>query len=386
MKIKRFVDKDSRGAMAQVRSALGPEAVILSNKRVGDQVEMVAAVDMDAIASLAQEAETGTAAAPASPGLSLVDAQEALVRVPPAPANEPGVELAQDKVSIGDAPAMTQRADALRQRLETLGLSSAFAGSISASLPDTGDVDNAEALALDYLRERLRVTTQDSLVDTGGILACIGPTGSGKTTSLARLAARFVLRHGKEHLALVTTDCYRVGGQEQLQMFAQYLDVPLFVATDQRELRMTLDQLQHKKLVLIDTPGMGQRDAQVAEQASLLTATGYAIKRCLVLSATSSSRVLQQVATAFGAADLAGVIVTRFDEAVELGNVVETAIRCDLPLAYFGTGQKVPQDMVPAGADALIDRAVDLVAEKPTSLYQTLQDSLTASVNRVRTK
>lgn len=397
MKIKRFVDKDSRGAMAQARSALGPEAVILSNKRVGNQIELVAAIDIDEIARLAENAENAAGAAPAS--LSLVSSDPALSGLQ----RELGDLRSMVEGQLGgaalqpvqgtsgapvqDEPAAevaTQIRETLPPRLLNLGLSSALCSDITAQLPATDTIEDAWALALDYLQEHLAVMPSDAMVDGGGRVALLGTTGVGKTTSLAKLAARFVLRHGKEHLALVSTDCFRVGGQEQLQAFADYLDVPLFVATDARELRMALDQLQHKKMVFIDTPGFSQRDSRFAAQLETLHATGYAIDSYLVLPATGAHRSLREVVTAFDERALAGAVITKLDEAVELGGVLDVAVQSGLPLAYMGNGQKVPEDLQPIQAQEIINKALALTADEPRqrSLSQTLQNSLVAAMNR----
>jgi len=232
----------------------------------------------------------------------------------------------------------------------------------------------------------LPVMAQDQLIDTGGRIALRGTTGSGKTTTLAKLAARFVLRHTKEQLALITTDCYRVGGQEQLQAFADYLGVPLFIASDGKELRMALDQLQHKKLVLVDTAGLSQRDsAGIHGQSELLRQSGYDIGSCLVLPATATGRVLQETLEAFDSDNTLALVVTKQDETPEPGVVVGALVQNRIPLAYVGTGQKVPQDLVSATADTLLDAAPDKTAQRSSSLSETLRSSLSVSATRLRT-
>ncbi|MFK7974648.1 MAG: flagellar biosynthesis protein FlhF [Halioglobus sp.] len=390
MKIKRFIDKDSRGAMAQARSALGPEAVILSNKRVGNQIELVAAIDIDEIARLAESSSTGSADSPAS--LSLVNSDSTLdglqrelgqlrSLVEGRLSREAGVSIADS------AEPESSENQSLIGRLLDFGLSRNSADLVARQIPETDTTEHAWALAVEYLRDQLPVTVPDSMVDSGGRVALVGTTGVGKTTCLAKIAARFVLRQGKENLAIVSTDCYRVGGQEQLQAFADYLDVPLFVASDARELRMVLDQLQHKKMVLVDTPGFSQKDAQLGDQISLLRGSGYTIDPYLVLPATGAQRALYEVVNAYEKTALAGAVVTKLDEAVELGGVIDVAVETRLPLAYMGVGQKVPEDLIPLDAQAFMNKALELtVAEQPTnSLSKTLQNSLAAAMNRAMT-
>lgn len=398
MKIKRFVDKDSRGAMAQARSALGPEAVILSNKRVGNQVELVAAIDLDEIARLAEATETGAQTHGAN--LTVVNSDSALSGLRQEVGNlrsmvegrMTGAAEAEGPESSHQAsPAVTAgentvSGDALLARLGDLGVSRELSKNILQQLPATSDLEEYWALALDYIAEHVAVMAPDSMVDGGGIVALLGTTGVGKTTTLAKLAARFVLRHGKEQLALVSTDCYRVGGQEQLQAFANYLDVPLFVASDARELRLVLDQVQHKKMVLIDTPGFSQRDPRLAAQLELLISSGYAIDPYLILPATASARAAREVIDALGERALSGAVITKLDEAVELGGPLGVAMEARIPLAYVGTGQKVPEDMIPANTQTLINKALELTSvARPPSLSKTLQDTLTAAINRAST-
>ena len=206
---------------------------------------------------------------------------------------------------------------------------------------------------------------QDHVLETGGIVALMGCTGVGKTTTAAKLAARCVLRYGRDDVALVTTDIYRIGGQEQLQTYARYLDIPCLVATDAKELRAALGKLRSRRLVLIDTAGMGQRDERLYQQYQMLRATGLAINTYLVLSATAQLRALQETIRVFRANELAGAIVTKLDEAVSLGGLLDALIESELPLAYVSDGQKVPNDLAPASARHFVDRAVRLAEQDP---------------------
>lgn len=382
MKIKRFVDKDSRGAMAQARSALGPEAVILSNKRVNGQIELVAAVDLEEIAAHGTgEQEIVPSGQVAN--LSLVSNDSTLSSLQQELSNlRSMVEGKLSDLAWQDMAGIPSAKAALQARLAELGLSRGMAGTIADHLPIQEDLDAYWKLAVDHLVGRLCVPTPDSMLDSGGLVALLGATGVGKTTTIAKLAARYVLRHGKEHLALVTTDCYRVGGQEQLQAYANYLDVPLFAATDESELRLTLDQLQHKKMVLIDTGGMSQRDPRLRGQFAMLNSVGYDIDCYAVLAATAPQGVLHEVINVFGANGLSGSIVTKLDEAVGLGGILEVAIESQLPLAYATSGQQVPEDLLPVRADDFVHQVLDIAVEQPASLSETLQESLSAKINR----
>jgi flagellar biosynthesis protein FlhF len=249
---------------------------------------------------------------------------------------------------------------ALYTRLTKLGLSRAICGAIADKLPAKGDLDTHWDKALGMLSRRVRVMG-DSMLNEGGIVALVGSTGVGKTTTIAKLAARFVMRHGTKQVALITTDCYRIGGQEQLETFANYLGIPMIVATDGKQLKAALDQLSSRKLVLIDTAGMSQRDVRLYEQFATLTSVGYDIDTYVVLSATAQQGSLNEVVQVFGKKALSGAMITKVDESSSLGGVLDVVVKNDLQLGYVSTGQKVPEDIIPARAEYLITKAVELM-------------------------
>ena len=140
---------------------------------------------------------------------------------------------------------------------------------------------------------------EDAILDRGGVFALVGPTGVGKTTTTAKLAARCVMRHGPEKLALITTDAYRIGGHEQLRIYGKILGVMVHSVKDEADLRIALKELRNKHTVLIDTIGMSQRDQMVTEQVAMLTESGANVKRLLCLNATSTNETLNEVVRAY---------------------------------------------------------------------------------------
>ena len=204
---------------------------------------------------------------------------------------------------------------------------------------------------------------QDDLLDRGGVVAVIGPTGVGKTTTVAKLAARFALRHGRQTVALVSTDNFRIGAQDQLRNFARILNVPVHTAGSTEELEAVLGDLVDKRLVLVDTAGMSQRDMRLAEQFSTLKALGDRIRSYLVLSANTQLATLNETVKAYSGARPAGCIVTKTDEATSLGAVITVLLRQRLPVSFLGNGQRVPEDLAPARGDKLVQEAVGLVKQ-----------------------
>jgi flagellar biosynthesis protein FlhF len=183
------------------------------------------------------------------------------------------------------------------------------------------------------------------MAEDGGVFAIVGPTGVGKTTSIAKIAARFVLRHSVEELGLVSTDTYRIGARQQLNNFARILRAPMHVAENASDLRRVLDGFANKKLVLIDTAGMSQRDVRLANQFSTLNVEGHRIRSVLALSAGADRACLAEALKVFKAVNPEALIITKLDEAATLGGILSLAIGSHLPLAYLSDGQRVPEDL-----------------------------------------
>ncbi len=406
MKIKRFFAPDMRRAIAQVRNTLGADAVILSNKAVDGGVELVAAIDYDE-----QAFEPPTAPAPQTPPPSKEErvapfARSPEIRVGREAADQqeattpqevrPRVEWSQEPMLV----EMRQEMRALRRMMEVelsglawrdlgerrphvqelllrlmgLGLSPDICQLLADRVSDIDTLEQAWRKALHFLAEAVP-TTGDRLLEQGGVVALIGPTGVGKTTTIAKLAARFCLRHGQRHVALITTDSYRIGAPEQLNTYARILDVPVRTASNVEELNSALNAFCDRRLVLVDTAGMSQRDVRLSEQVSLLTAGNQPVRSFLVLSAATQLSALDQTIKAFAAARPDACILTKVDEAVSLGGVFSAAIRNKLPLAYVTDGQKVPEDLHLARAHSLVSQAVELgvdTNEEPDDQYLAL--------------
>ncbi len=209
------------------------------------------------------------------------------------------------------------------------------------------------------------------LVEAGGTYALVGPTGVGKTTTIAKLAARCVVKYGAQSLGLTTTDSYRIGAFDQLAIYGKILGVKVHSAQSLPELEAGLNTLRGKRLILIDTTGMGQRDSRLAEQINLLDLPQ--VQRILLLNAAAQAETLDDVARAYqgraaGARPLSGVIFSKIDEAAKLGPVLDTAMRHTLSVYYVSNGQRVPEDLHPAKAQALIHRSLKSAADSVFAL------------------
>jgi flagellar biosynthesis protein FlhF len=444
MNVKKFLATTSRDAWRLVREALGPDAVILSNRTVNGQVEILAlpAEEMASLAepSIEKAARTEPTLVPAAsakrwpniaPALPPEKPAPAAVRVPehaavhapepaanatrPAismpqaerPALQPGRNIlpAKEEPPIDIASAMSEirtelmgeirsmrgmleeqlaeiawsgaqqrspiKTHALREMLAA-GFSAQLSRYLAEKIPATEKPETVMNWVRSVLARNISVLDNESeILDKGGVFALVGPTGVGKTTTTAKLAARCVMRHGASKLALITTDGYRIGAYEQLRIYGKILGVMVHSVKDETDLRIALEELKGKHTVLIDTVGMGQRDKMVAEQIAMLSGVGTEVKRLLCLSGTSNGETLNEVVRSYLGGGLAGCIMTKLDEAATIGSLLDVVIRRKLNLYYVANGQRVPEDLHVANQHYLVDRAFKLKRE--TAAFQ-LQD------------
>jgi len=220
-------------------------------------------------------------------------------------------------------------------------------------------------LALAKLAHQLPVSGRD-IVDQGGVFAFVGPTGVGKTTTIGKLAARFVLKHGADKVALVTTDTYRIAGHDQLRSLARILRVPVRVVDESNPLEQVLNSLRHCSLVLIDTAGFRHGDPLLKAQLQTL-AQQPQIKSYLVLSCNSQQQMLKASLHAYSAAGLKGCVLTKLDETASMGEALGVVIQSQLPIAYTTDGQDIPQHIEVARGHQLVSKAVTLLKSNRTT-------------------
>jgi len=405
MKIKRYTAVSMRAALAQVRAEQGPDAVILSSRRGEDGIEVIAAVDYDEalfadanrqrpapiiapsqastpppvaavapLAPVASKAPLATAAprttapvrAPASmaqptpaappPAAAPAAAQRAPQRSSAAPDMAYGAmqrEL-QDlrRVMETGLASMTWSDKRLREPLQARVLEELSAMDIAPDVamalavltPRRTSLENPSHIPLALLAKHLPIVNDPTCV-TGGITAIVGPTGAGKTTTIAKLAARWCMQHGSQDLALVSTDGYRIGAREQLMTYARILGAPMHAANGAQELLRVLERLKSKKLILIDTAGMGPRDERLTEQLSALKYGASGARVLLALPAQAEGQALDEIVCAFVRVKPAACILTKVDEAASLGAAISTVLRHKLKIAYICNGQRVPEDL-----------------------------------------
>jgi flagellar biosynthesis protein FlhF len=252
---------------------------------------------------------------------------------------------------------------AVMREMLAAGFSASLARYLVEKMPEAADLDGLAWIKSILARNLTAVADDNALLDEGGVFALLGPTGVGKTTTTAKLAARCVMRHGAGKLALITTDGYRIGAYEQLRIYGKILGVMVHSVKDETDLRIALSELKNKHTVLIDTAGASQRDQMVAEQIAMLSGADTPVKRLLCLSATSTGETLNEVVRAYRGNGLSGCILTKLDEAATLGSVLDVVIRQKLKLHYVATGQRVPEDLHLARPGFLVDRAFRMKRE-----------------------
>ncbi|SDU12429.1 flagellar biosynthesis protein FlhF [Halopseudomonas salegens] len=270
----------------------------------------------------------------------------------------------------------------LWRKLTQLGLPAELSQQLMTKVADISDQRQAWRLLLAHLAHSLPVAEAD-LVDKGGVIALVGPTGAGKTTTLGKLAARYVLKHGSQHVALVTMDTYRIGAHEQLRTLGRILNVPVRVVDEQNNLSEVLADFADKRLVLVDTAGMHGDDPELRSQLNELAQQGRRVQPLLVLPATSQYRVLKAAWHSYKRCNLVGCVLTKVDEAATLGEGLGLAMEVGLPLAYLADGQRIPDDISKAVGHKLVSRAVSLASEE-TPADATMADVFAGILNSQR--
>ena len=419
MQVKRFFAADMRQAMKLVRDELGADAAIIGNRRIAGGVELTAALDykLSALAPrvpnveledelrktqsriVSAQAELSTRSdADATTnrqlfaGLPLTAAEplaepryEEPVRPQPAPAPQPAVdqrlfdsmraelnglrELLEVQLGSlawtqlqGSQPAQAN----LWRRLQRIGLSGPIARELLALTREIREPRQAWRMLLAHLARMINTPEVEPL-EEGGVIAMVGPAGMGKTTTLAKLAARYVLKYGSQSVALVSMDSFRIGAQEQLKTLGRILNVSVTQVDPGQSLVQALEPLLRKRVVLIDTAGLQASDPALRMQLESLAGRGINARNYLVLATTSQKQVLTAAYHSYKRCGLAGCILTKLDETACLGEVLSLAISHELPIAYLTDGPRIPDDLHLPRRHQLVSRAVSVQMQEEPS-------------------
>lgn len=421
MQVKRFFAADMRIAMKMIRDELGADAVITGNRRVAGGVELTAVLDypMDTAPkqpNAALEAElrkTQARIADAHAELSapsrarapqdrqLLEDKPAAVAQPkpaaaPAAADSRAMEAMQSElqglreliemqlgsIAWGHEQSRRPQQASLWRRLQRIGLPADLSRALLEKVATITEPRQAWRMVLAHLAQAIKVTKVEPL-EEGGIIALVGPAGAGKTTTLSKLAARYVLKHGPQSIALASMDNYRIGAQEQLKTLGRILNVPVIQIDPSQPLSKSLESVARKRLILIDTAGLPASDPMMTKQLQVLADRGIRSKNYLVLPATSQSQVLKATWHHYRRCGLAGCILTKLDEAGSLGDVLGLAISQHMPIAYLADGPRIPEDLQLPRSHQLVSRAVSLQSEEAPS-EETMADMFSGLYNGSR--
>ncbi|MGC1332859.1 flagellar biosynthesis protein FlhF [Pseudomonas sp.] len=411
MQVKRFFAADMRQAMKLVRDELGADAAIIGNRRIAGGVELTAALDyklsalaprvpnmeledelrktqsriVNAQAELTTRGESDAVTnRQLFAGLPLTAAEplvEPTLQEPPRPQAPPAAapvdqrlfesmrselnglrELLEVQLGSlawtqlqGSKPAQAN----LWRRLQRIGLSGPLSRELLDMVGEINEPRQAWRMLLAHLA-RMIVTPQVEPLEEGGVIAMVGPAGMGKTTTLAKLAARYVLKYGAQNIALVSMDSFRIGAQEQLKTLGRILNVPVTHVDPGQSLAQALEPLLRKRVVLIDTAGLQASDPALRLQLESLAGRGIKSRNYLVLATTSQKQVLSAAYHSYKRCGLAGCILTKLDESASLGEVLSLAIGHELPVAYLTDGPRIPDDLHLPRRHQLVSRAVNV--------------------------
>ncbi|TWU00346.1 Flagellar biosynthesis protein FlhF [Botrimarina colliarenosi] len=376
MTIKTFRARTLRDALAMVRAEFGPEAAVLHSREVnagpiarlvrGRAVEVAATPDHSPLAE--QAARSGAVLGGQRPSLTpplfdkvvhspqvinLVKQQPPATPTPTPPtaepvaaepaAADPQVQVCGELIAADVAPelARTLVRDAAIRLIDGKSDAASYRRAVVASLREKFAVSGP--IRVDANSGRCRV------------VALVGATGVGKTTTLAKLAANYRLRGGAR-VGVVTVDTYRVAAVEQLRTYAEIIDLPMEVVATPAEMRAAVAKLAGLDLVLIDTAGRSPRDAERIEELRTLLAEAAPDETHLVASVTSTARGLRDTIQRFAAVKPTSLLLTKLDEAPALGHAAAPVVDAGLPVSYLTDGQSVPEDIRIAAGEELAQR------------------------------
>lgn len=410
MQVKRFFAADMRQAMKLVRDELGADATIIANRRVAGGVELTAALDYQAppvparqanpaleaelrktqskIASAHAELSTRSqldagkdrqlfgAAAATPPADSLEAVLKRQQQKPAAAAADQSaldsmrselhglrelIEMQMGSMAWGQLQARRPQQATLWRRLQRMGVPAELSRVLLERVASIADQRKAWRMVLAHLAHSIQTPKQEPM-EEGGVIALVGPAGMGKTTTLAKLAARYVLKYGAASIALVSMDSYRIGAQEQLKTLGRILGVSVTQVDPGQSLTQAIAPLARKRVVLIDTAGLPANDPALRMQLEALASRGVNARNYLVLAATSQAQVLKAAYHSYKRCGLAGCILSKLDEATSMGEVLGLAIGHRLPVAYLADGPRIPDDVHVPRSHQLVSRAVGLQA------------------------
>ncbi len=251
----------------------------------------------------------------------------------------------------------------LRERIEYLHLAPELRDRLVRQFREFPEFDESWKLVLAELQNSIRISRND-IISTGGNYAFVGPSGAGKTTTIGKIAAEYVLQHGPEKVGLITTDIFRIAAYEQLVTIGKILDVDVEVVdAHQGGLVQALDRFADKSLVLVDTAGLRRTDKDLAQQLAEIRQQGQRLQTMLVLPANIQYESMQAAAETYEVDDFCGCIFTRLDECSSLGAAVSLLVNSGIPVAYLASGHTIPDDLARANSLLIIEQLLSFACQ-----------------------
>jgi flagellar biosynthesis protein FlhF len=378
MKLKKYSAPDMRQALRLIRDEQGPDAVIVSNRTVGDRVEVTIAIDFepDPAPLPLPMTPTATTTPGATAGVQrfrdLIERQGERDESAPLAAGERVneelrtlrrmLETQLAALAWNDLTRRAPLATELLRELTEIGFTRDVAAQVADALPVDIDFQAARRLAIARLADQVR-TTGDRWTEFGGVVAFVGPPGSGKSSALAKLAARWVMRHSSGELVLIGADRERLGATEEITQLARLLGARCYLCDTPEQLPELLARCERARLILVDTSGAGAREPRLATLATELLAAHPDLELAITLSGSMQSGALEHVIDVLRGEVRRSVIFTHIDECASLGGALSAVIRASLPVAYLCEGRRIPDDLRVARALDLVSTAV-LLAKK----------------------
>ena len=397
MAVKKFYASDMRSAMKTIRAQLGEEAIILSTRKLVDGVEVSASADaggmgggafsgdcdLDKDSSLNKRSQSNGQASMETPwylnSISGFEEERSALH------NELGgiASLLQnwmDQQGWENYSIKSPVNAKLWERLRIIGLDSEQISPLLASLTPNQDIRTAWQHCLINFSAALPILGKD-LIEDGGVFAFLGSAGVGKTTTIGKLATRYVLDHGADSIALITTDRFRIAAHEQLRTYGKILGISVQAVDESNTLESLLDALRHKKLVLIDTAGISVNHNSFEIQRKQLADLRDRLNPVLLLSTTSQAQVQAAELKAFSSLQPVASILTKTDEAVRLGESFGLLMSQKCPVAYTTHGQSIPDDIAIGESNNLISRAVALSRQRSITKDQVVAGFSSVQLN-----
>ncbi len=390
--MKTFHESNMQDALQKIRNELGSDAIIISTKQNKNGVQVVAATDQDVVASNSDNIKVQEDREISYLNTkNQIDNDRSLNSI-----NKFTNEDIQDEISklrymiesqteiISWNKIINENSVAreILQKLSISGFGFNFSKDIFGRINNISDQNSAWTGVEKIISESIEIV-EKNIIEVGGVVALVGPTGVGKTTTIAKIAAQYALKHTNHQIALISTDHYRIGAHDQISTYASILNVPVIAARNKIELQQALHVVRDKKLILIDTPGLCQRDNRVAEIMKTLSEQPKNIDKYLVMSAASQLFVQKEIISQFNSEVIDGAIISKTDETSQIGGILTALIEQGLPIVFETTGQRVPEDLVRTNQVKLLKKAIYL-GEKfgkmecfhPTELYSELLENV----------